>query len=222
MTRHRLCLIHPFDLRGEPADLVEKRLAAIVAAEPADFDLVVVGIDRVGDLALGAPIDLPVAGRSVTFVPVAHDGGAAFAKGLVRRLAGVRAAARAEISSISVHDFAWAPLARLVGRPIVLVVHEDPRAGAVAGRTGFVEALREVVALRAVDRIVGCDADFVRRCRAGHPLVAAKTELLAMPLRDATSTALGGGEEARIARLWERHRRLFDAHAVHRGHHAAA
>lgn len=222
MIRHRLCLLHPVDPRREPTDLVEARLAAIVAAEPPDFDLVVVGIDRTGDAVLGAATTLVVAGRTLTFVPVAHDGGAAFAAGLLRHLPEVRAAARAEIGSISVHDVAWAPLARLVGRPIVLVVHRDPRAEAVAGRVPVVSALREIVALRLVDRIVGCDPDFVRRCRAGHPEIAAKTELLAVAPRETTSGAPFVGDEARIARLWERHRRLFDAHSLHRGHHAAA
>lgn len=222
MGGHRLCVIHPGDPRTEADGLVETRMRVILAAKPADFSVLFVGADRRGDLEPGVATPIDVADRRIEFLPVGRRGEGSFAAGLLRHLSAVRAAARAEVASISVHDFTWVPLARLVGRPIVLVVHHDPRGEAVAGRVPLTAALREGVALRVADRVVGCDAGFVHRCRTGHPTVAAKTELLALPsVEDVGATPLFA-DDTRIARLWERHRRLFDAHAVQRGRPVAA
>lgn len=223
MTPHRLALVHPFDPRRIAEDLREPRLAAILASRPADFRLLVVGIDRVGDLELGRVVSLEVAGRAVDFVPVARAGRAAFAFGLLRHLAAVRAAARAEVSSSSCHGFPWVPLARLVGRPVVLMVHEDPRAEAVAGRIPVLRGFAEATALRLADRIVACDPTYLAHCREICPSIAAKGELLALSSPTDGRAASLFDQQSRMARLWERHRRLFDAHALHRGgHHAAA
>ena len=222
MNTHRLCLVHPKDPRTAPVGTVETRLHAVLAALPADFSVLFVGSDRTGDLVPGVSTPIDVAGRAIDFLPVSRAGRGAFAAALVRHLPTIRAAARAEVASVSVHDLTWVPLARLVGRPIVLVVHHDPRAGAVAGRTSMAAALRENVALRVADRIVGCDAGFVHRCRAGNPAIAAKTELLGLPSGDDAGAASLFDEDLQIARLWERHRRLFDAHPPQRGQHVAA
>ncbi|MDK9697214.1 MAG: hypothetical protein OEL76_12540 [Siculibacillus sp.] len=222
MSAHRLCLVHPVDPRVDPQDLVASRLRTVLAAKPADFSVLVVGVDARGDLATGISSPVDVDGRRVDFLPLARRGEGSFAAALLRHLSAVRTAARAEIASLSVHDFTWVPLARLVGRPIVLVVHRDPRAEAVAGRVPLTTALRETLALRVADRIIGCDVGFVHRCRDVHPVVAGKTELLALATGEDDGAVPLITEDARISRLWERHRRLFDAHAVHRGRPAAA
>ena len=222
MTRHRLCLLHPADPRVDTGDPVEARIATVVASRPTDFELVWVGIDRRGDLEPGVPVEIEVGGRSLVFLPVADRDGGAFAAGILRRLPAIRAAARAELSSPAVHDLAWVPFAPLIGRPIVLVIHRDPRAGAVAGRVSFRVALRERLALRLADRIVACDAQFVRRCRDARPALAAKTEWLPLIGSQIPGGLAAVGDETRIARLWERHRRLYDAHAAHRASQIAA
>lgn len=222
MASHRLCLVHPHDPRVETDGLVENRLQAVLTSLPPDFSVVVVGVDRRGDLRTGEPVSVGVGGGTVDFLPVMRHGRGSFAAAVMRHLPAVRAAARAEVASTSVHDLTWVPLARLVGRPVVLVVHRDPREGAVAGRVSLTAALRETVALRVADRIVGCDAAFVRRCRDGHPVIAAKTEILALPTAEEARVFSLFDEDQQIGRLWERHRRLFDAHPVHRGRHVAA
>ncbi len=223
MNRHRLCLIHPLDPRRDPAGVVEQRIAAIAASRPEDFSLLLVGIDLSGDLDLGIVVPVEIAGRRLDFLPVARTGDAtAFAAGLLRHLGAVRAAARSERSSVEAHAVEWAPFAPLVGRPVVLVVHRDPRADAVAGRVSVTAAAWEGLALRLADRIVGCDGDFVRRCRAGDPAIAAKIEMLALSRCEGDAVVPLFGEDAQITRLWERHRRLCGVRAVHRDHHAAA
>lgn len=222
MSGHRLAVLHPFDPRRDPSDHVEARLHAILGSRPSDFDVLVVGIDRRGDLEPGGVVEIEAAGRSLAFLPVTGEGGGGFTGGLLRHLPAVRAAARGDVASVSVHAIAWAPFARLVGRPIVLVVHDDPRADAVAGRAPFPVALREHVALRVADRIVAYDAEFVRRCRETHPVLAAKTELVPLAVPQSETVVSMFSDDLHLARLWERHRRLFDAVPKGRGSHAAA
>ena len=220
MTLHRLSLIHPFDPRARSIDPAADRMRTMIASQPADFSLLVVGTDLCGDLELGVVTPIVVAGRRIDFLPVTRrGGGAAFAFGILRHLIGVRAAARGDFASTSAHDYTWVPFARIIGRPVVLVVHRDPRAGTDAEHSSKVFALKELVALLAADRIIGCDPGFVRRCRGAGAGVAAKTELLTLP---SSIDAALAAEDAQVVRLWERHRRLFDAHALHRGQHAAA
>jgi hypothetical protein len=215
MRLHRLCLVHPFDPRSAPRDVVEQRILTIAAHRPNDFSLLIVGIDERGDLELGSVVAIEVAGRQFDFLAVARSSAPhRFAAGFLARLRRVKAAARAALSSVAVHAPAWAGFARLVGRPLVMVIHRDPRAGAVAGRVSALSAWRERLATRAADRIVACDPDYVRRCRHDDPVAAAKVEqltILAAPVGDEIVT------DARIGRLWERHRRLFDVHMVQRG-----
>ncbi len=215
MSRHRLCLVHPLDPRTAPTDVVSARIGAILARRPDDFTLLVVGVDDRGDLEPGVVVELEAAGRVYDFMPVARGRDARrFGAGILRRLSRIRAAARAPLSSVAVHAFGWAALARLVGRPLVLVVHRDPRRGVVAGRVSAFAALRERLGLAAADRIVACDGDFVRRCRRDDPVAAAKIEQLTL------ITAVDDDDlvdDPQIGRLWERHRRFHDVRAVHHG-----
>lgn len=222
MTTHRLCFIHPIDPREPPSETREIRLRAVLASLPTDFSALFVGVDRFGELRHGEVSTIDVAGRAIDFLPVGRDGGALFAAALMRHLPAIRAAARAERTSISVHTLACVPLARFIGRPIVLMVHADPRAGAVAGRVPFAAALRETLALNLADRVVAADTGFVRRCREVSPAIAAKTELLPLTAIEPSGANSGPSTDVPVTRLWERHRRLFDVHAVHRAGHVAA
>lgn len=217
MTLHRLSLIHPFDPRSRSTGPLHNRLRAMIASQPVDFSLLVVGADLSGDLELGVVTPIEVADRRIDFLPVTRrSGGMAFALGILRYLSTLRAAARGEFASTSAHGFAWVPFARIIGRPVVFVVHRDPRAD--AEHPSRVVAVEELIALHTADRIVGCDAEYVRRCRATGAGLAAKTELLALPT---SFDAAGSAEDAQMVRLWERHRRLFDAQALHRGQQIA-
>lgn len=216
MTAHRLCLIHPIDPRSNASGLAA-RLARIMARRPDDFSILLVGVDECGDLALGERTVLDVEGRSFDFLPVlrarrsgwSRGGDAdrtlrlAFRLALLHRLPTLRCRTRAERSSIELHDFAWAPFARLLGHPVIQVVQptcvaEMPPAGGIS----------EYLALRLASRIVG-DEDAIHRLRDGGASVAAKTEVLRLAENPVDSDGMPLCTEAQIQRLYERHRRLF-------------
>lgn len=214
MTRHRLALIHPADPRSVAPGLAA-RLEGILARRPDDFSILFVGVDECGDLALDRPARLEAAGRPYDFLPVMRTPRSGWTRGadvpwgsrlafrvaFLRRLSVIRALADGERASTELHDVGWAPLARLLGNPIVQVV-DAPRPCA-----GHLAAVDEFVALRLASRIVG-DHGTVRRLRGMGAAVAAKTEVLRLP------SPVGLVEpdvcpEIEIQRLYERHRRFY-------------
>ena len=52
-NRYQICLIHPFDPRGEKVGGLETYLRDFITFHPGDTDLLFIGVDSRGDLALG-------------------------------------------------------------------------------------------------------------------------------------------------------------------------
>jgi len=71
-SRYQICLIHPFDPRGEKVGGLETYIRDFITFHPADTDLLFIGIDSRGDLALGQVHRLTFRGRSFDFLPILH------------------------------------------------------------------------------------------------------------------------------------------------------
>jgi glycosyltransferase involved in cell wall biosynthesis len=68
--RYQICLIHPFDPRGEKVGGLETYIRDFITFHPADTDLLFIGVDSTGDLAPGKIHRLTFRGRSFDFLPV--------------------------------------------------------------------------------------------------------------------------------------------------------
>jgi len=68
--RYQICLIHPFDPRGEKVGGLETYIRDFITFHPSDTDLLFVGIDSRGDLKLGEIHKLAFRGRTFDFFPV--------------------------------------------------------------------------------------------------------------------------------------------------------
>jgi glycosyltransferase involved in cell wall biosynthesis len=68
--RYQICLIHPFDPRGEKIGGLETYIRDFITFHPADTDLLFIGVDAAGDLALGEIHKLTFRGRSFDFLPI--------------------------------------------------------------------------------------------------------------------------------------------------------
>jgi glycosyltransferase involved in cell wall biosynthesis len=68
--RYQICLIHPFDPRGEKVGGLETYIRDFITFHPADTDLLFVGVDSKGDLKLGEIHKLSFRGRTFDFFPV--------------------------------------------------------------------------------------------------------------------------------------------------------
>jgi glycosyltransferase involved in cell wall biosynthesis len=71
-TRYQICLIHPFDPRGEKVGGLETYIRDFITFHPADTDILFIGVDSAGDLALGEIHKLDFRGRAFDFLPILH------------------------------------------------------------------------------------------------------------------------------------------------------
>ncbi|RYX91941.1 MAG: glycosyltransferase family 1 protein [Bradyrhizobiaceae bacterium] len=71
-NRYQICLIHPFDPRGQKVGGLETYIRDFITFHPADTDLLFVGVDSVGDLKLGEVRRLTFRGRDFDFMPILH------------------------------------------------------------------------------------------------------------------------------------------------------
>ncbi|HKS17606.1 MAG TPA: glycosyltransferase [Bradyrhizobium sp.] len=70
--RYQICLIHPFDPRGEKVGGLETYIRDFITFHPADTDLLFIGVDSRGDLKLGEIHKLTFRGRTFEFLPILH------------------------------------------------------------------------------------------------------------------------------------------------------
>jgi glycosyltransferase involved in cell wall biosynthesis len=70
--RYQICLIHPFDPRGEKVGGLETYIRDFIAFHPADTDILFIGVDSTGDLNLGEIHKLTFRGRTFDFLPILH------------------------------------------------------------------------------------------------------------------------------------------------------
>jgi glycosyltransferase involved in cell wall biosynthesis len=68
--RYQICLIHPFDPRGEKVGGLETYLRDFITFHPTDTDILFVGVDSIGDLKLGEVRRLTFRGRDFDFLPI--------------------------------------------------------------------------------------------------------------------------------------------------------
>lgn len=68
--RYQICLIHPFDPRGEKVGGLETYIRDFITFHPDDTDLLFIGVDSKGDLELGKIHKLTFRGRTFEFLPI--------------------------------------------------------------------------------------------------------------------------------------------------------
>jgi glycosyltransferase involved in cell wall biosynthesis len=68
--RYQICLIHPFDPRGEKVGGLETYIRDFITFHPDDTDLLFIGVDSAGDLKLGEIHRLTFRGRTFEFLPI--------------------------------------------------------------------------------------------------------------------------------------------------------
>jgi glycosyltransferase involved in cell wall biosynthesis len=71
-SRYQICLIHPFDPRGEKVGGLETYIRDFITFHPSDTDLLFIGVDSRGDLKLGEIHNLTFRGRTFEFLPILH------------------------------------------------------------------------------------------------------------------------------------------------------
>ncbi|MGB3447550.1 MAG: glycosyltransferase [Xanthobacteraceae bacterium] len=71
-ARYNICLIHPFDPRGEKVGGLETYIRDFITFHPDNTDLLLIGVDSTGRMSLGKIHRLTFRGRSFDFLPILH------------------------------------------------------------------------------------------------------------------------------------------------------
>lgn len=193
----RLVLIHTMDPRGAKVGGMETHVRQLMRRAPADMAVTMIGVDETGDLTLGRPVTVEVAGRTIEFIPVLHmpfdaqrEAATAisnsitfrFAVGLAKQLPGLRARFRGVRATAEVERFEFAPLARMLGMKLVVLVHNEGTRGdkmdSLLSRHWWVHDCAEWLAFRLAGRIFCVTPKLRDRLAERHPSQAPKAEVL--------------------------------------------
>lgn len=197
MTQQQLILIHPIDPRGEKVGGIETHLRLLMQRHPADFRVLLVGVDGIGDLAPGKLVELDVGGRTIEFLPIMRfldDSAKHAAKSLTQSLTFrftlalwqhlplVYKLARRMKSTADLQRFEFATYARALRVPVVQVVHgegrKDQKMDSLIRKYWLVQATNERLALGLADRILCVNPNIRKRIDEEFPRHAAKAEVM--------------------------------------------
>ncbi|MBV8849113.1 MAG: glycosyltransferase [Methylobacteriaceae bacterium] len=199
MTPYRLVLFHPMDPRGLKLGGIETHIRLLLSAHPEDFSVLMVGIDEIGDRAVGALSRIDFAGRSLDFLPVlqmrgdsvnkaaATLGGSLtlrFAAGALRHLPAIRGAIGQTRRSAEIERYEFALLPKLLRLPSVQWVHneggKDDKMDSLMKRYWFVHTASERLALALADRIVAVNPSIAAHIARISPRAAERTDVMSV------------------------------------------
>ena len=193
----RICLMHPMDPRGSKIGGIETHVRMILARHPADFSVLFVGVDEIGDCALGEIKQVRLGDRTVDFLAVARIGGDKinlagkslgqsttfrFAAGMLRHLLAIRRALQGAPASADIQRFEFALIAKLLGLKTVQMVHgegsKDQKMDSLIKTYWFVHRFNEGLALRLANRILCVNPNIIKRMETLYPAAARRAEVM--------------------------------------------
>lgn len=194
---HRITLLHSIDPRGGKVGGVETHVRLMLSRHPDNVSVLLVGIDERGDLEIGKPVRIEFDGRPIDFLPVIHVPGETmhaaakklsqsvtlhFTLGILRHLFTIRRLSAGDTASTEIERFEQAIPARLIGHPVVQLVHNEESKGnkmdSLIGRYWWIHRLNERIALTLASRVVGVNPNIVARYEREMPRVARKSEFM--------------------------------------------
>lgn len=195
--RYQICLIHPFDPRGQKVGGLETYIRDFITFHPADTDLLFVGVDLIGDLKLGEIHKLTFRGRSFDFLPILHysDDQAReaartirssltgqFFVALVRHFGTIAKVIRARRCSIDLRrvEFSWLPT--LLRRPFVQMLHGEGapkmQMDSLLRKYSFVHNVGERFAVTMSERFLCVNPFITERLQKTYPSRRQKIDTL--------------------------------------------
>ena len=195
--RYQICLIHPFDPRGEKVGGLETYIRDFITFHPEDTDLLFVGVDSIGDLKLGEISKLTFRGRNFDFLPILHysDSQAReaartirssltgqFFVALLRHFGAVAKEVRARRASIDLRrvEFSWLPV--LLRLPFIQMLHGEGapkmQMDSLLRKYSFVHNLGERFAVSMSEKFLCVNPFITERLQKTYPRSKAKIDTL--------------------------------------------
>jgi glycosyltransferase involved in cell wall biosynthesis len=195
--RYQICLVHPFDPRGQKVGGLETYIRDFITFHPADTDILFIGVDSIGDLALGALHRLTFRGRQFDFLPIlrysdeeAREAASSVRKSLtgqfftalLRNLGTIAAEVRRRRCSIDLRrvEFSWLPV--LLRLPFVQMLHGEGvpklRMDSLLRKYAFVHNAGERFAVARSERFLCVNPHITERLKATYPTRRDKIDTL--------------------------------------------
>ena len=185
---HCLCLIHPIDPRGRKVGGIETHIRLLVRHAPANWRVLIVGVDGRGDCRLGETTNIVIDDRSVEFLPVIYfsEGEihkaatrlyrsmtARFGVGLLQNLLRVRRAVGSGPATIELQRFEFAVVPLLLQRPAIQIIHGEgskrDKMDSLIKKYWFVHRAMEEIAIRAAHAVVCVNPNIEARIKRKLP-----------------------------------------------------
>ncbi len=197
----RLIIVHPMDPRGVKVGGIETHVRQILRHAPAGTRPLLIGVDDRGDLPLGRVTEVEFSGRRLAFLPVSFvpaeeqaetarsilkSNTVRFIAGFLRHLPRLRRISREDNASVEVERYEIAWLARMLGRPLVLVIHNDvgdaTKQDSLTKYIWRVTKATEWLAYRLAAHVFTVTQRLRDRVEAMAPSAAVRTEVLTVSI----------------------------------------
>jgi glycosyltransferase involved in cell wall biosynthesis len=186
--RYQICLVHPFDPRGQKVGGLETYIRDFISFHPSDTDLLFVGVDSAGDLKLGEIHRLSFRGRTFDFLPILHYSDlqareaartirssltGQFFLALLRHFGTIARLARSRRCSIDLRrvEYSWLPT--LLRLPFIQMLHGEGvpklQMDSLLRRYAFVHHAGERFAVAASAKFLCVNPHITERLRNTYP-----------------------------------------------------
>jgi glycosyltransferase involved in cell wall biosynthesis len=186
--RYQICLIHPFDPRGQKVGGLETYIRDFITFHPPDTDLLFIGIDSAGDLKLGEVHRLSFRGRTFDFLPILHYSDlqareaasnirssltVQFFLALLRHFGTIAKLVRSRQCSIDLRrvEYSWLPA--VLRLPFVQMLHGEGvpnlQMDSLLKRYAFVHHAGERFAVAASEKFLCVNPQITERLRNSYP-----------------------------------------------------
>ncbi|MDQ8729766.1 glycosyltransferase [Bradyrhizobium sp. LHD-71] len=195
--RYRICLIHPFDPRGQKVGGLETYIRDFITFHPSDTDVLFIGVDSIGDLELGKVHRVTFRGRQFDFMPILRysdqDAREAaltirqsltgqFFAALLRNFRPVASELRKRPGSIDLRrvEFSWLPV--ILRLPFVQMLHGEGvpklRMDSLLKKYSFVHHTGERFAVAMSEKFLCVNPHITERIRSTYPSKSDKIDTL--------------------------------------------
>ncbi|RTL74366.1 MAG: glycosyltransferase [Bradyrhizobiaceae bacterium] len=195
--RYQICLIHPFDPRGQKVGGLETYIRDFITFHPSDTDLLFIGVDSIGDLEIGKIRRLSFRGRQFDFMPIlrysdeqAREAAKTirssltgqFFMALLRNFRAIAHLIRARKCSIDLRrvEFSWLPV--ILRLPFVQMLHGEGapklKMDSLLRKYSFVHNAGERFAIATSEKFLCVNPFITERLQKTYPNQKAKIDTL--------------------------------------------
>jgi glycosyltransferase involved in cell wall biosynthesis len=188
MPRTRICLLHPFDPRGDKVGGLETYIRDFIGFHPPDVDVLMIGVDGRGDLKIGEVHPITFRNRTFELIPILHypDDRAReaarsmresittqFGLALLRNFTAVARAIRSRRCSVDLRrvEYAWVPV--VLRAPFVQMLHGEGapklQMDSLLRKYRFVHGLGERFAVTTCRKFLCVNPYITARLRQTYP-----------------------------------------------------